>query len=273
MKFTKIQLVGSSQTFNLPLVGATRNDPYILKDASGLGPVEVDISIADRLFLGGVYQGRRPNSREVVMQIGLNPDYSTDQSPAELRDALYTLFGTDFTDPMKIVILDESVVDKSVYADGYIKKFEINPFSKEPAVQITFSCPDPFWIDPETTISTDLDLAAPSIVNPGSAPTGLYFEVDFTGTRNFFEVDLGSNQKFRVEYVNFVSGDKLIVSTQPGERKIQLVHSSVTSNIIGGLTSDSDWLQLKSGLNDFVIPTPTNFTWDVISLQARYWGV
>jgi Phage tail protein len=268
MYFTKIRLNGLS-VIDLPLVDALPSDIYILKNAAGLGPPEVDVSIVNTLNAGGFYQGRRPQPREVVLHVGLNPNYGIDQSASDLRQLLYGMLTPGVTDSVKIELMDKE--ESLVYTTGYVKKLEIAPFSPTPEVQITFGCleqyllaPVPLYLDMTTTDTF-------TITNVGTAPAGFHMEVIFTATLTHWALFDRAGQKMDIIY-NFVSGDRLILDTRPGFREIKIVKSGVPTNIIYGLTSDSVWHMLHGGDNIFTTSSPS-FTWGDVFYLPQYWGI
>ena len=145
MYFTKVLLTGITP-ISLPIVGALPSDVYILKSVEGLGPPEVDVSITKTLNAGGVYQGRQPQNREIVLMIGLNPNYKIGQTVSDLRESLYGFLTPGYLDHVVIEIVNGvTTIAKTI---GYVKKIEINPFSKDPQVQVTLACLKPYFEAP-----------------------------------------------------------------------------------------------------------------------------
>jgi len=268
MYFTTVRLNGLA-VVDLPIVGALPSDPYILKSADGLGPPEVVVSIVDTLNAGGVYQGRRPQGREVVLNVALNPNYKTKETVADLRTTLYGMLTPGHIDNVVIQIMNEG--DVLVQTDGYIKKLEIVPFTDDPEVQLTFACPgqylealDDLYVDPG-------HLASPSIVNQGTAPAGFRMECNFVAAVTAWSLTDESGNKMDIKYA-FQIGDKLTIDTRPGSRGIWVLRGSVTTNIIYALTPDSKWYMLHGGTNAFTTSTQ-KFTWGNVFYKPRYWGI
>lgn len=268
MQFTKLKVSGLAPV-EFPIVGALPSDPYILKSVDGLGPPEVDVFISGR-----VYQNRRPQNREIVMLVGLNPDFSVGQTAEELRTTLYELMNPGYQEFVAVYVMDGST--HLAMATGYLKKIEVALFSKDPAVQITIACESPhlenyLTIHPDTA---SLSKSNPQIVNAGDAPTGFYMEVIFTGSHSSWT--LNSSYAFKkMQFThNFASGDKLIINTREGERAIQLDPAGAggVENLIASLSSDSTWLSLFKGTNSFSTSS-TGFNWGDVYFTPLYWGV
>lgn len=269
MHFTKLRLIGL-YTVDLPIVGALPSDVYILKDVEGLGPTEIDVSIAQTLNAGGVYQGRRPQSREIVAKVGLNPDYKSGMTASNLRETLYGLLTPGYIDSVDVQIVDNTTI--LVKTTGIVKKLEINPFSKDPEVQITIPCLQQYLLAPNLLYVTPASKSAPEIINVGSAPAGFHMEVIFTsdpGT-NWILSDI-TGKKMQFDY-DFAIGDTLIFDTRPGFRGIWRTRAGVTLNIIYALSTDSTWYMFHGGSNVFATSTQ-GFTWGDVYYLPQYWGI
>ena len=272
MYITAIRLIGLD-TVEFPVTEARPTDPYIIKNADGLGPSEVDVSIQNTLNAGGYYQGRKTQLKEIVLQVGLNPNYNADENVSDLRTVLYGLLTPGAKDEVRIEILDFE--DVLAYITGHVKKFEITPFSPTPEVQITISCIQQYWIDPELTNIdlSKLDKAAPVITNTGTAPTGFYMSILFTAAVSKWVLSTQTGLKMQFNYA-FAAGDYLFFTTHPGERGIWLQSGSngAVYNIIYALSSDSTWLMLHGGDNQFLTDSQT-FDWEQVNFTPHYWGI
>lgn len=268
MYFTKLQLIGLS-TVNLPIVDALPTDPYILTNAEGLGPPEVDVSIQNTLNAGGFYQGRRPQSREIVLRVGLNPDFGIGQTAADLRTELYGLLTPGYLDNVTVRIMDVTTVLATTV--GYIKKLEIVPFNAEPEVQITIACVEQYLQAPSFLYVAPDSKSAPVIDNTGTAPAGFRMEITFTSNVTNWTLSHASGAKMELTY-SFLSGDILTIDTRPGYRGIWLKRGLSTTNIIYALSADSIWFMLHGGENTFATSSSA-FNWGDVYYRPQYWGV
>lgn len=268
MKITKVRLIGLN-TIDLPIVGAQPTDPYILKESDGLGPTDIDVSISETLHAGGVYQGRRTQTRELVFNIGLNPDYRVGQTVADLRTALYGMLSPGPSDSIEIQLIDGDFVQ--AITTGYVKRLEITPFSKDPMVQLTISCLEPYltamyelYLEPDT-------LADPVIENVGTAPTGFHMEVIFTSALSQWSLVDAKDRVMQFDY-DFLPNDTLVFDTRFGMRTIELTRELITTSIIRALSKNSIWLQLHAGMNQFYTSSQA-FNWGDIYYRPKYWGI
>lgn len=268
MYFTKVRLSGLS-AIDLPIIGALPSDPYILKVADGLGPPEVVVSIADTLNAGGVYQGRRPQGREVVLNISLNPDFKVGQTVSDLRTTLYGMLTPGPDDSILVQIMNgDAVLMQTV---GYVKKLEIVPFTSDPEVQLTIACPKQYFEAPEIMYVSPGAQATPIITNVGTAPTGFHIEFEITGGPQSLALIDARGNKMEVVY-NFAVGDLLKFDTRPGIRDISLVRAMANINLIHALTPQSKWHMLHAGDNAFTTSTQ-EFTWGSVYYTPVYWGI
>jgi hypothetical protein len=275
VKYTRIILKGATD-IHLPFIG-NPSHKFLLKAADGLGPPEIDVNINPTLFAGGVYLGRRPQGREVVLRVGLKPGYATGPTAADLRTELYGLLTGGTTDLVTLQIVNGNQAGAPIlaYTDGYIKRIEINPFSKEPEVQITLSCLQPYLLHPVNISQNNATLSksAPSFTNLGTASAGLYILVNFTAATSDWSITNGRGEKVRLLGWNFGIGDKLAIDTRDGLRNMTYFQTNGNvKNVVQYLTLDSQWFQLHTGVNTFTT-SHQNFNWENFMYRPRYWGV
>ena len=280
MKFNKIRLVGANNV-DLPLEGVGPITPYVLKAADGLGPPEVDVSIVPTLQRGGYYQGRRPQLRQVILRVGLQPEWNIGQTPQDLRTALYSLLTTKYDQLVKLqVMLTNSVLAQT---EGHISKMEVAAFSKDPEVQITLDCKDAYLYAPSgSAMSITLNKAGGysyfNIENIGTAPSGFRagftFPTAFTGPFILSENGTGG-RSFRVDR-DFGAGDMIILDTRSGQRGVWRVPTGTSNqnNILSKLHQSSEWLELFAGTNPFAINTENvSATGFPPEYTPAYWGI
>lgn len=279
-----IELVGRD-TVILPIVGATSREEFLLKEASGLGPPDVDVHMGTTLYAGDIYHGRRPQAREIVLRVGLNPDYSN-TAVSDLRARLYQLLSTK--QALKIwvrFVYDETDLnlDPNDYAyviDGYFKRVEIVPFSKDPEVQITITCPQALFSHP-----VELTFGTLDVFNPGTAPTPFYITMtlnEYTNDVVIYTIPFEEDNYISQGY-SLYPYDILELNTDPGSRGFWFTRDdgfgyAPVLDITGFLSQDSKWPTLYNGDNEIAIKSSidgldVDVTIDTISFTPRYWGV
>lgn len=276
MKYNKIRLENVSQV-DLPLVGvASPSDKFICKGVEGLGPPENDVSIS-----GGYFQGSTPRPRQVIVRVGLNPDYTTGEVPSDLRDYLYVLLtGGQNKSGVKISVL-QGTTELCNTTGARISRMETNQFSKDPEVVITLECLDAYLVHPfDLSISlTGMSLSAPVVTNVGTAPVGFKMRFTLPAGRSYFAISTpGAVETLRFNIAtllgaNTSAGDILEFDTRPGLRKALLYRGVSTFNILPSMDDASDWLVLYAGANTFGFDLGPVSGWSEISYLPKYWGV
>jgi hypothetical protein len=270
MKFDKIRLKGLYD-IDLQIQGLSPSASYILKAADGLGPPDVTVYNMKEIYLG-----REPVDREIVLRVGLNPDYAAGERVSDLREKLYGLLTPGINDEVTVQFLLNNNAIIAVIK-GQIRQMPINPFSDEPEMQIVIACYGSFLLAPaQIAAPLPANSGVPTINNIGSGPAGFKFNVTINSQRGFWWLKRGAGtaqeQLMQVNYV-FLADDVLKISTEPGNRFILLVRNGVTSNIIDGLSTDSTWLMLHGGLNSFTTLGPSIQDFTLIAYTPRFWGI
>ena len=283
MFFNKIRLVAST-TVSLPHLGlASPTDVFILKGADGLGPTENDVFLANTARSGGYYQGRRSQSREITLLVGLNPSYAIGQTSASLRDTVYGLLtsepGAKNLEVMTVQLMDgDSVVAQT---EGYLKHVPINPFSNEPQVQIIISCPSQYFQGETSDDFTADDADDLVVTNVGTAPTGFLFTQMMTGATTEFtiqdriDIDEEGVQFMTLNDLDLEFGDQLVIDTRPGSRELYYIPVGFThhQNLLGKLSDESSWIQLRPGANHLYWSSASYDDSLLVTFNHLYWGV
>lgn len=253
---------------------ADDDDKYFVKSITGLEPPDQAVAIA-RTASGGKYQGKQAEDREIVVLIGLNPDWDAGETPKFLRDQLYTMINTGYDPKVMITLMSGFFPVASVAA--YVTKFEAELFTKDPLIQITFTCLNPTFksIAYISYSPDDLDLRYPNLYNPGTAETGFQFGVKFTEDMQGWFIKTAKDQNIGMEFdMLFHANDILTVSTIPGSRYIHWhKHRGKIQNKLGILKSSSEWITLHPGMNNFVVPARDKWIWKgKLTFTPLYWG-
>lgn len=277
MKFTSIRLEGL-QHIDLPITNAKVSDPYILKEAEGLGPPEVNIFITQTRHMDGYYKGREAQYREIVLTIGLNPNYKDNIMISDLRSELYGLISSGLSDSIDIVIVNNST--DLMRTTGYVKKMEVVPFRADPEVQITISCISSCFRDQKNMyVDIDSENGFQDITNKGTAETGIVFTVQANAafSPGFMITDDRQNSMWINE--KFEQNDILTIDTRPGSRSIMVTrfHPRTLSyeapkSLLYALSRDSDWVWLYSGVNRLSFFSSV-FSWTEFYYTPQYWGI
>jgi hypothetical protein len=174
----------------LPLGGfGPNNDPIQVLNIDGLGPVKASITttpLATRR--GELYQGGTTGVRNIVLTLGLNPDFVEYPSMATLRQILYRYLMPE--QKTKLRFYSDEI--PPVEIEGYVESFDPNIFSEDPQVVISIICPDPDFVSEATILTgtvTEL-LEGPEFEYIGSIPTGFELKVESSDAKPSFNGQL-----------------------------------------------------------------------------------
>lgn len=278
MNITGIRLLGL-HTLDFQLFGATMSNRYVLKDVDGLGPPISNLYTSENAVLGVTYKGRRPNNRELVFRVSLSPQNILGQTSSDLRNELYGLLTPNLDDLITVQLLEAGL--PVAYTTGWVDKIEPALFSKDPEVQITMFCAEPYFsaIAPVSAPVPGTSNWIMPILNEGSAPAGFKFSVSWLTDHHTlaFSEEPGGPAYFQVgNFVNiiFEIDDILTINTIPGQRSVILTRDGVDTNYLPNIYPNvSRWPMLKGGLNVFNLYPFGNFVIDEIEYTPQYWGV
>lgn len=284
MKMDKLRFVGRN-TVDFPLVGSDVSGPFILKGVDGLGPPDITVKMGKTVLEKATYQGKSTTLRQITAVVGLQPDWDTGQTAADLRTQLYGLLTPKAGAMLDIQVMFGGVVQ--AFAKGNISKMTPTIFTKDPAVQIVVDCDYGYLLAPasvsETPDRSDFDVMSRQfdIANAGTAPSG--FRAGFVinaapspaTTLKIFSDDLV--QTLQIDGITWAAGDKFLIDTRPGSRGIWRgagggAYVSCLNNLNASI---SEWIYLYGGDNTLVLNV-TDFDWDPtynFAHQPAYWGV
>ena len=276
--------VMSDHPFELPILGITPKTSLMIHKVTGLNPPDRSLFIGDYSQDGGIYQGRRVGSRNVVMTINLNPNPALGETVSTLRQNLYK----EFIDPqiegdhLKVVLIDEN--DDERYFVGYCEKFETEIFEADTMCQISMICPDPYLRDNFDTILTQpTGYVQFPFTYHGTADTGFVVRIYVTQPTN--EITLHNNgrvmqletpttatyQTDDLIIINTIRGQRSITLTKPAEYDLATEFTTPTPYAVGALVfyGPGVWEAvdpvLSNGTTIDMAPSHTTDYWNLVS--------
>lgn len=282
MKITNIQLYSNNKnvaTFSFRDPSA--KNPYIAQGVFGLDADEI-IPKYYGLSTGGVdkYYDMSVKSREVVIRIALNPQFSDGKSYSDLRDDLYRVISSSRTGKVQLR-LNNGLSNVAVLY-GFVTKFETPLFNQLPEVQITIKCDDPMLkaLEPVYVNHFLIGTADTIVDDKSTASHGFNFDLTFNADSLSFVIRDSATPTWTFTVTpglisgltGFKTNDKLYFSSDFKDRQLYIVRSSVVIKIIDKIQPGSVWPIMFPGENDFQFVSG-NFTWDSFSYYPTYWGV
>lgn len=238
-------------TLSLPLDDISGG--FSVEDIKGLDPVPASIVSSSFARLNGEqYQSSRREKRNIVLQLGLQPDYTT-MTVRELRAQLYNYFMPQ--QDTTLTFYDSELGDVDIL--GKIETFDCPLFVKEPVATISIVCFDPDFYDPDLITvagNTVTDTTAMTINYDGNVDTGIVFSLTANRAMAGFTINCqaaGDVVKQMPFTATINSGDVIEISTIPGNKYATLTRGGVISSILYGVSPYADWTRLQPGVNTF----------------------
>lgn len=224
---------------------------YVVKDITGLDPVKASISSSAFAQLdGATFQGSRRDTRNILMKLGIEPDYST-QTVAELRAALYAFFMPKTN--LRIHFYNDGLYFAG--ATGQVESCEAPPFTKDPEVNVSVICFDPNLVGADliTVAGNTVATATEQTINyPGTVETGYVFTLNVNRSIAGFTIynrrPDGTIRQMDVALA-LVSGDVVKISTEARNKYATLTRAGVTTSILYAVSATSNWAPLNPGNN------------------------
>lgn len=249
---TKVEVDNlQGQTLSLPLEDISGG--YVVKDITGLDPVKATISSSTFAQLdGATFQGARRETRNMLMKIGIEPDYAS-QSVRELRNDLYSFFMPK-TDIEARFFMDDVLYAKIL---GKVESCEAPPFSQDPELVASILCFDPNFAAPDPiTIEGDTveDTTETTINYEGTVETGFVFRLLLDRAESDFTIynrrPDGTTYSLGVGF-SMLSGDVVEISTLDRQKSAILTRTAVETSVLYAVSPLSSWMPLFPGANNF----------------------
>ncbi len=272
--------VPNSPNINLSFKDLQSLNSYNITDITGLDADEITSKFyGDSTISNESYYELSMRSRDVILKIGLNPNYSTNETVSELRDRLYRFISSSRTGVIQLQFRDGETVVATV--SGFVTKFESLLFTKLPEIQLTITCSDPMLRSPnEVNFDvSEMDPAAIVITDEEStAPHGFRFAVIFDAPMIDFSIQDGVDPTWAFE-VNlsgsplgqFNIGDELHFSSEHNNRYLLLVRDLTVKHLVDRIVPTSVWPILFPNVNNFTCSPGADL--DYITHYPTYWGV
>lgn len=248
---------------------------YVIADIQGLDPVKATLVSSSSAQLDGAqYQASRRETRNILMKIGLEPDYTT-TSVRDLRMNLYDFFMPKTE--ISLRFFDD--VDDAWDIVARVESFEAPLFSREPQVDLSLICFDPDFLDLTPVViegNTVSDSTETLVEYDGTVETGIVLVLTLDRDLTEFTVyhrtpdDVIKSLDFAAELLD---GDVVTINTNVGSKGITLLRSSTLSSLLYGMSPQSTWIELLKGDNNirvYAVGAAIPYT---ITYTTRYGGL
>lgn len=227
------------------------SEGYLIQDIVGLDPVKATIvSSSFALLDGSQYQSSRRENRNIVLSLGLEPDWGSG-TVQELRSRLYTFFMPKSNVNLRFFGTGAPTLNIS----GRVESFESSLFVKDPKVTISIICFDPDFtaLTPSSIAgNTTAGLTETLITYSGTVETGIVFTLELNRSLTDFAIYHRPPDGV-VKTLEFSSPmldtNVLTISTVSGAKGATLLVGSTESSILYGISPYSKWIELVPGDN------------------------
>jgi hypothetical protein len=259
MKLTAIELHpdNSDDILTLSFRDPGSNNPYIVLGITGL-----DVASS--------------TNKVIVLDFGLNPDFSSNQSYSDLRDSVYKMMLSSRSGSVQLQFKNNGTVVAAI--SGYISKNETSLFEKVQSIKLTVECDDmmlralaPVIIPSDGLNPADFFLSA----DPSTAPHGFYMRINLGADVSSLRLK-DPNDTWSFEIIpsgGFLMGDQLNLNSDNNKKFLFITRAGVTIYLGDVITPGSVWPILYPGDNHFSFTNPTALDFDRIYHIPAYWGV
>jgi hypothetical protein len=260
----------------LPLSDGGRPDTDLIqiRDITGLEPVKATIS---RTPLGSIdgesFNGAAVPARNIVLTLGLNPDWDV-WTMSKLRRLLYAYFMPKLL--VRLVIENDDMPPVEIY--GHVEGCEQNMFTKDPEIQVSIVCEDPYFTALEPVVLTGISSNPVDIDYGGSVETGMVVEISEATLPAPIVIGIQvGNPLLSTFQVNATvsASSYLIMSSVLGKKYVRNVEqgTGVITNRLAQLQDGYIWPTLQPGLNHFKIVTDNGVQDWQLTYFERYGGL
>jgi Phage tail protein len=278
---TKLEAYSSwldAPTLALSDSGREETDLIQIRAITGLDPVKATVNTSPFGSVDGVaYIGSNVAYRNPVLTLHPNPDWDI-WSFESLRRLIYKYFMPKLQ--TRLVFYSDDMPPVEIY--GYVEDTNVNQFSKDPEIQVSIICPDPYFTAIDPTIVTgqsDRDDTSPAQIEyNGDIATGINVEVTRVSdpVPTSIGVQIGDPS---ASYFNVAAGvdstKYFAMNSIPGNKFVQTVSltSGVITNLLSKIQDRSTWPTLQPGTNNVAIITDQGVQDWQLTYYERYGGL
>ena len=251
-----------------------------IRNIDGLGPVKATVNTSPYGSMdGAAYSGSLVPVRNIVITLGLNPDWNV-YSMESLRRLVYSYFMSKQNVRLVFYSNDEM---PTVEIYGYVEDVVPSIFSKDVEMQVSIICPDPYFTSVNPIVVAGIAQAAAvprEIIYHGSIETGIFVKVTEQATPdpNTVAIQLGDPAVTYFRVTAPVTATKyLVMNSIPGNKYVQNVElgTGVITNLLAKASIEvgSIWPTLVPGRNEFSVITNSGIQdWELTYFE-RFGGL
>lgn len=236
----------------LSLPFAVPSGGLLVEGITGLDPADATVVSTDFALLDGEdYQSSRTAKRNIVMTVGMQPDWTTSQETSDLRETLYDWFMPKSSVSLRFYRDGKDAVDIA----GRVETFDAPLFAADPVATISILNFDPRFSNPVATVfngSTVPDASTLPCTYLGNVDVGFLFTLNVNSVIPGFTL-YNNRPDGTTQQLTFTAallpGDVVNISTISGNKYATLTRGGMTSSLLYAVSSTSNWITLNKGVN------------------------
>lgn len=265
----------SAPTLQLDVDGRAETDLIQVTNIEGLDPVKASVNTSPYGSVdGSSYTGSKVLSRNIVLTLKPNPNWDT-WTYEKLRRLLYSYFMPKLV--TRLVFYSDDMDPVEIY--GVVEGVGVNPFSKEPELQVSIICPDPYFTALNPTVLTGVNGAVNTFTYNGSIEAGIIVKVTHvSGAPTTIGIQIGDPKITYFGVVADVTTSKYFeLSSIPMRKYVQNVNigTGVIENLLSNvyLQEGALWPTLEPGQNEFTVITDNGVQDYELMFYERFGGL
>ncbi len=265
----------SAPTLQLDANGRIDTDLIQIRNIEGLDPVKASVSSSPYGSVdGSSYTGSSVLSRNIVLTLKPNPNWNT-WTYEKLRRLLYSYFMPKLI--TRLVFYSDDMIPVEIY--GVVEGVGVNIFTKDPELQVSIICPDPYFTALNPTIITGQDGEVKTFDYNGTVESGMLVRVSHvSGAPTTIGIQLGSPKVTYFGVHADVNSTKYFeMSSIPMRKYVQNVNigTGVIENLLSNvyLQEGSLWPTLEPGENEFSVITDAGVQDFELRFYERFGGL
>lgn len=278
----------SAPTLPLTDGGRAETDLLQIRNIDGLDPVKASVNTSPFGAVDGAsYTGSSVLTRNIVLTIGLKPDWDV-WTFEKLRRLVYQYFMPKRQ--TRLVFYSDDLVPVEI--SGVVESCEVNQFSKDPEMQVSIICPDPYFTALEPVVLTgqtvpigsvqpvEQSLPVTLIEYNGTIEAGLHLDVTATTDPPPTEIGIQLGDP-KISYFGVQAAVNpsmyFELSSLPMQKFVQNINigSGVITNLLSkvNIQEGALWPSLAPGENEFIVTTDVGVhDWE-LTYYERFGGL
>lgn len=255
--------------------GRTETDLVQILNIEGIDPVKATVATSPYGSVDGTsYTGSSVLNRNIVLTIKPNPNWDT-WTYENLRKLLYSYFMPKLV--VRLVFYSDDFPPVEIY--GVVEGVEGTIFSKEPTLQVSVVCPDPYFRAVNPTILTGQNGVLNTFEYNGNVESGMVVKVTHvSGTPTTIGIQLGDPKETHFGVMANINSSKYFeLSSIPMQKYVQNVNigTGVIDNLLSNvyIQEGSLWPSLQPGTNEFRVITDAGVQDYQLIFYERFGGL